>query len=80
MMGASHSVSWDASVGRDASEGPLLVITAEALKQLTSQIKEQHEAKVRIRLSVVSHANRIICSSRRKRLPMHQLPTFRASR
>lgn len=51
-MGASHSVSWDASVGRDASEGPLLVITAEALKQLTSQIKEQHEAKVRICLSV----------------------------
>jgi hypothetical protein len=40
-MGASHSVSFDASASRDARDGPVLVITADALKQLTSQMEEQ---------------------------------------
>lgn len=45
-MGASHSVSWDASASRGGRDGPVLVITADALKQLTSQMEEQKGEQV----------------------------------
>lgn len=45
-MGASHSVSWDASAGQGSRDGPVLVITADALKQLSSKIEQQKGEEV----------------------------------
>ena len=46
-MGSSHSVSFDGSISRSPNEGPVLVITTEALKQLNSQISETKREEVR---------------------------------
>lgn len=48
-MGGTYSAtSWDATIGQAPSqEGPALVITTDAVKQLATQIKEQKGEKVR---------------------------------